>query len=185
MSAQEVVATAVPVKLGNTALKHWLQFLIGMNICICMYFTFYNDNTSFTFTYILWGVWLPSFGFISLNASEFTSLKCFGVTQCFVSGFLFCCVLSMVSFYHTFHDMCDDCADEFDQGTELCFVESMNMTLTVTVEQCTSMPEPDVFYCLSAIFGIVAIVGLCVAYETRNIVERQKMKVIVVGHVDV
>ena len=180
MSSQQVVVMAVPVKPAGTTLAQWLRLLIGMNVCMLLYLLLTTEISGYTVAYVIWGIWLPCFGSISLSAGEFKSLSYFGMTQCYLSVLVFCCALSVVSFYNTFNAMCDDCAYEFYKGIDMCFVDSMNVTLTATLEQCMSMPEPDVFYSLSGIVGLMAIVGMCAAYEVRTMLEQLKTKVVVV-----
>lgn len=180
---EQVVVKAVPLKNVQTTLKQWLSLLLTMNTFLVMYLLWESDMTGYVLAYIFWGVWLPCLGFIAMDAGEMKSLMYFALVQCVLSSMIFCSVLSVLFFYDTYRDMCEDCAQQFAQDDDLCFLQTMNMTMTLSVDDCVSVPQPDEFYTFCATIALICVVGMCTSYEAQTLAQYKKAKVVTLEEV--
>lgn len=183
MSEEQVLVTGVPVKSSLKSLIHWLNILLGMNIIFVLYLILTTEADGYILAYILWGIWLPCFGRISIDAAELRSLEFFSVSQLFVSVLTTCCALSVGSFYWTFQGMCKDCYNQFVNQDGTCFVDMQNTTLTIESDDCLSMPPANTFYATAAYSLLIGFVGLMTAFRGRSLIEQKKVRVIVLEDV--
>ena len=175
--SEEQFVTAVPVKPLQKSLRHWLALHMGMNFCTSLYIISTTEVSGYTFAYILWGVWLPCFGYVSATAGEIRSLGYFAFTQCIFSVIAICCVLSVASFYWTFQGMCEDCNYQFLNQSGTCYVTSINTGLVIKSSECLSMPPADSFYATIGYFGLIAIVGIITAHRASAVIDQKKVRV--------
>jgi len=173
MSAEQFV-TAVPVKPVQESLQRWLTLHMGMNLCTSLYLALSTEVSGYTFAYIMWGVWLPCFGYVSAISGEIRSLGYFAFTQCIFSVIALCCVLSVASFYWTFQGMCEDCSSQFLNQSGTCYVTS---GLVIKSSECLALPSTGSFHATMGYSGLVAIVGIITAYRASNVIDQKKVRI--------
>lgn len=179
MSTERPVVTATLVRSPKLAFQRTITFLIGLHAAFGLYFA--RDavnNPGYLFAYIFWAFWLPSFGYIISFGDEPIGLTCYALTQCFISLFVFCNVLSILSFYVTLQEMCKDCQREFEDRDGVCVIAYPNSTIVIEQEECLIVQNLDVSFIQIIYAGIVAIIGLVTVYQAVAIQDDKNVVVL-------
>ena len=179
MSTERPVVTATLVRSPKLAFQRTITFLIGLHAAFGLFFVREAvDNTGYIFAYIFWAFWLPSFGYIISFGDEPIGLTCYALTQCFISLFVFCSALSVLSFYVTLQDMCRDCQKEFQDRDGVCVVAYPNSTIVIEQDDCVTVQTLDVLFIQNIYAGIVSIIGLVTVYQAVAIQDDKNVVVL-------
>jgi hypothetical protein len=179
MSTERPIVTATLVHSPKLAFQRTITFLIGLHAAFGLYFGCDAvNNPGYLFAYIFWAFWLPSFGYIISFGDEPIGLRCYALTQCFISLFVLCSVLSILSFYVTLQDMCRDCQQEFQDRDGVCVIAYPNSTIVIEQEECLTVENLYIQSTQSIAAGIVAVTGLVTVYQAVAIEDDKNVVVL-------
>lgn len=165
---QLIVVSGVPVKSREEITQKWTFTLFWANL---MYFIYqcnvYDDKKQLltvSFSFLVCGVYLPFYGYNAVKKNKQGAIRFFSIMLSIISLFGIVSALSSIGFYYELGDMCDDCEDVFEDGSQDCNVSfARDEVLYITADECSKMPSESNFVIKHALELAVNIIGMITA----------------------
>lgn len=163
-----IIVNGVPVKSETDIALRWTCTLFFAHL---IYFIYqynitdeHNSMLSLTFSFLMCGIYLPFYGYITVKKNKRSAMRFFTVLLTLISSIGIVSALSYISFYYELAGICNDCEVIFKNGTQDCNISFVrNEVIYITADECSKMPSENIFVAQHALELFVNIIGMITA----------------------